>query len=244
MSDKNSRRLVVECLEGRELPSVAPLLVPIAPAVEETRGALVGAAVAGAGQAQPRGYVRVTVHLNDRAGTRVAGATVLLYNSSLQKVGQLTTDANGVVRFGNLSAGSYLVVVRKELVVGGRKVTFYGHGEGRLSNNSDGWTPFVQLQQVVTEPPLAFSGKNGRILVTVQRGRTRVEGAVVRLEDASGRKLGTFVSNDNGQVYFNDLRPGKYRVIVQVGNITRVVEGTLKDIPNPGWTPIVDLNRP
>lgn len=170
----------------------------------------------------PNGVISVTVEnrkekttgnlevvKKDEAGTVLAGAEFDVYNATDQLVGKITTDANGIGQLNDLPYGTYKLIETKapegyELDTTPKFIT--------LSKTDPEGKASIDIVNKKVEIPTAGSLK---IVKYVKDSDPEVylKDAVFEIYDNNNQLLGTYTTDDNGEILLEDLDPGKYYVI-------------------------------
>ncbi|MFD2308250.1 MSCRAMM family protein [Enterococcus termitis] len=145
----------------------------------------------------------------DEAGTRLAGAEFEVYDSTDQLVGKVTTDANGVATLTDLPYGTYKLIETKapegyELDTTPKYVTL-----SKTDPNGKATIEVLNKKEVVPE--------TGSLkIVKYVKGSDPIEylaDAVFEVYDSDAQLLGTYTTDQNGEILLNDLAPGKYYAV-------------------------------
>lgn len=149
----------------------------------------------------------------------LSDVVIRLIDDSGNAVATTTTNDDGIYRFRNLVPGRYTVVQEQPQGVfdGG---TIAGSEGGRVSANR---ISEIELRSGVDatdynfceEPPTSVSGTvyldndGDGIQDPDERG---IEGVTIELKDASGTRVATTQTDDDGNYYFGGLRGGQYTI--------------------------------
>ncbi|EOI00261.1 hypothetical protein UAW_00127 [Enterococcus haemoperoxidus ATCC BAA-382] len=170
----------------------------------------------------PNGLISVTVEnkkekttgmleivKKDEFSTVLAGAEFDVYNANDLLVGKVTTDANGIAHLNDLPYGIYKLIETKapegyELDTTPKFIT--------LSKNDPNGKATIDIINKKIELPVTGSLK---IIKFVKDSKPVVylPGAVFEVYDNNTQLVGTYTTNDNGEILLDNLEPGKYYVI-------------------------------
>lgn len=145
-----------------------------------------------------QGSIRV-VKTDGRTKAPLAGVEFALLDAEGHKLGSFVTDKNGEVLIENLPVGTYYIkeTQAKEgyLLSGEQKEVTLSKEALNRTVGIDNWM-------------------KGSIKVIKTDGRTKVplKGVVFDLLDAGKKKLGSFITDKNGEIYIRDLEPGTYYI--------------------------------
>ncbi|OJG73333.1 hypothetical protein RV12_GL000740 [Enterococcus quebecensis] len=145
----------------------------------------------------------------DEAGTLLADAQFDVYNAADQLVGKITTDETGTAQLNDLPYGTYKVIETKApdgyvLDTTPRFII--------LSKTDPSGTASIEVINKKEELPTAGSLK---IIKYVKDSDPTVylQGAVFEVYDNNNQLVGTYETNEKGEILLSDLDPGKYYVI-------------------------------
>ncbi|GGC88567.1 SpaA isopeptide-forming pilin-related protein [Enterococcus wangshanyuanii] len=145
----------------------------------------------------------------DEEGTLLAGAEFEVYDSNDQLVGKVTTDANGVATLTDLPYGTYKLIETKapegyEMDATPKYVTL-----SKTDPNGKATIEVLNKKEVVPE--------TGSLkIIKYVKDSDPIEylaDAVFEVYDTDTQLLGTYTTDQNGEILLNDLAPGKYYVI-------------------------------
>lgn len=132
----------------------------------------------------------------DTSGSPMPGVAFALYNAAtMEQVETAVSDQDGVVVFRNFDYGDWLI--RETAAPEG-----YSRMEDIRFQVSDGWE--------APEPILCVNIPNHYEFLKTDSGGTPLAGVKFRLEDESGKELGTYESDKDGLVKIEHLLPGTY----------------------------------
>lgn len=132
----------------------------------------------------------------DTSGNPMPGVAFVLYNAATMKpVEKAVSDKDGVVVFRNIDYGDW--VIRETAAPEG-----YSRMEDIHIQVSDGWE--------APEPILCVNVPNHYEFLKTDSSGAPLAGVKFRLEDESGKELGTYESDKDGLVKIENLLPGTY----------------------------------
>ncbi len=132
----------------------------------------------------------------DTSGKPISGAEFSLYNAvTMEKVETAVSDKDGVVIFRNFDYGDW--IIRETAAPEG-----YSKMEDIRFQVNDGWKE--------PKPILCINVPNHYEFMKTDSSGTPLAGVKFRLEDESGKDLGTYESDQDGLVQIKDLLPGTY----------------------------------
>lgn len=132
----------------------------------------------------------------DTSGKPIPGVEFSLYNAvTMEKVETAVSDKDGVVIFRNFDYGDW--IIRETAAPEG-----YSKMEDIRFQVNDGWKE--------PKPILCINVPNHYEFMKTDSSGTPLAGVKFRLEDESGKDLGTYESDQDGLVQIKDLLPGTY----------------------------------
>lgn len=171
------------------------------------------------------GYVYEDMNTDGRRNpgeSGISGVTLRLLNADGSETGQTTvTDAAGYFEFDNLRPGTYTIVEEQpEGYFDGTDAT--GTAGGTAINPGDRIEAIKLMPGTFGEdylfgeyPPVMVSGRvfadnNGND--RIDAGDEPLEGVTIHLLDASGARIASTTTNDQGLYRFENLEPGLYGI--------------------------------
>lgn len=141
---------------------------------------------------------KITCIKVDTAGTPMPGIAFSLYNAStMEKVETAVSNQDGVFTFSQFDYGDW--IIRENAAPNG-----YCRMEDIRIHVGDDWTE--------PKPIMCVNIPNHYAFIKVDSSGVPLAGVKFRLEDASGRIIGTYESGEDGIVSIRDLEPGEYFV--------------------------------
>ncbi|MBR2601134.1 MAG: hypothetical protein IKE08_00425 [Clostridia bacterium] len=135
---------------------------------------------------------------SDPSGKPLPGVEFALYNAStMEKVETAVSDANGVFTFRKFDYGDW--IIRETAAPEG-----YSRMEDVRFHVGDGWT--------APKPILCVNIPNHYEFIKTDSSGQPLAGVKFRLEDESGKELGTYESGKDGIVRISNLKPGTYLI--------------------------------
>ena len=142
----------------------------------------------------------ITVNKTDaETGAKISGVTFGLYNSNGTQVASSKTNSDGIATFSNISQGTYTV---KEISVPENYIL-----------NSQVFTISVGYQSSASLNVTNYHKKgNIKINKTDSETSTPIEGVTFQLINSSGSVVQTGTTNSKGELSFNNIRIGNYKL--------------------------------
>jgi len=142
----------------------------------------------------------ITVNKTDaETGGKISGVTFGLYNSNGTQVASSKTNSEGIATFSNISQGTYTV---KEISVPENYIL-----------NSQVFTISVGYQSSASLNVTNYHKKgNIKINKTDSETSTPIEGVTFQLINSSGSVVQTGTTNSKGELSFNNVRIGNYKL--------------------------------
>ncbi|MBQ9210176.1 MAG: hypothetical protein IJ153_00605 [Clostridia bacterium] len=132
----------------------------------------------------------------DTSGRPIPGVAFSLYNAAtMEKAETAVSDKDGVIIFRSFDYGDW--IIREDAAPEG-----YSRMEDIRFQVSAGWTQ--------PKPILCVNIPNHYEFQKTDSSGNPLVGAKFRLEDESGKELGTYASGKDGMVEIKDLKPGTY----------------------------------
>lgn len=169
----------------------------------------------------------------DSTETGVPDVIVYLYDADDNLIGTDTTDADGLYLFDNLPPDDYYVVFDINTLPDNYNPTASNNGDDTSDSDGDstGRTQTVTLAMGETnldidfgiEPDFASVGDFVWVDEDMDgqqdNGEDGVPGVIVYLNDANGNLIATDTTDSNGAYLFDELDPGDYFIVFDVGTL-------------------------
>lgn len=149
--------------------------------------------------------------MNEETKEPIAGVTFELFNEKGESVGIATTDEKGMIFFENLYPGNYYV---REIAT----------GEGLILNPEK--IPITIEYDKVTTKTITNGYKKGslKVIKTDEETANPIEGVRFELLDIDGNIIQTGTTDEQGEIFFEDLVVGKYLLKEKKSNEDYIVK--------------------
>lgn len=138
--------------------------------------------------------------LDDETSKPIEGVTFELRKIDGTVIGTTTTNSNGVATFSNLYQGDYII---KEIET----------NKNYVLNTSEFNVSVSYNQEVKTDITNEYKKGNLKIIkVDEDRNEIKLEGVKFNLLDSNENSIDTYVTDEKGEIYIENLRIGNYTV--------------------------------
>ena len=162
------------------------------------------------------GSIKVT-KLDADNSAPIQGVVFQLLKADGTQVATATTDANGIATFSNLYPGNYKL----------REISTVDN----YILNSQVFDVSVEYNKTTTQTVTNYYKKGSlKIIKTDSDISVPVQGVTFQLTNSSGSVVATGTTDTNGELYFDNLRVGNYKLKETSTNINYVLNSTVFDV--------------